>query len=316
MSDKKRCGECDAPITRLVLQTWGAGKAAGMQVSVIISTYDSPAWLEKVLWGYAIQTHRDFEILVADDGSDQQTAVLIQRMQRATGLVIRHIWHEDRGFRKSTILNRATVAAEGEYLEFTDGDCIPTHDFLATHVALARPGRLLSGGSVRLSRDASDCIGPADILARRTCDLRWLEAVGAGRSRGLRILGAGPRQAWLLDRVTTTRATWNGCNSSTFRCHVLEVNGHDERMRYGGLDREMGERLVNLGIRPLQVRHRAICLHLDHDRPYANPEGVLANLAIRAETRRARAVWSPHGIHGIHGIEQLPQPERQLRVAA
>ena len=106
MSDKKRCGECDAPITRLVLQTWGAGKAAGMQVSVIISTYDSPAWLEKVLWGYAIQTHRDFEILVADDGSDQQTAVLIQRMQRATGLVIRHIVFLVDGVDELTVFGR------------------------------------------------------------------------------------------------------------------------------------------------------------------------------------------------------------------
>ncbi|MEX1075720.1 MAG: glycosyltransferase [Pirellulales bacterium] len=281
-----------------------------MRVSVIISTYDSPIRLEKVLWGYAVQMHRDFEILVADDGSDQRTAVMIKRMQRATGLALRHIWHENHGFRKCTILNRATVAAEGEYLVFTDGDCIPRHDFLATHVALARPGRLLSGGCVRLSRDVSDRVGPEDILARRTGDLRWLHATGAVGSRSLRMLRAGPRQAWLLDRVTTTRATWNGCNSSTFRRYVLEVNGHDERMRYGGLDREMGERLMNLGIRPLQVRHRAICLHLDHDRPYTHPEGVRANLAIRAETRRARAVWTPHG------IEQAHRPERQLRVAA
>jgi glycosyltransferase involved in cell wall biosynthesis len=267
-----------------------------MRVSVIVSTYNSPASLEKVLWGYAVQTHRNFEILVADDGSDQHTSLMIRRVERATSLSIRHVWHADQGFRKATILNRATATSEGEYLVFTDGDCIPRHDFLATHVALARPGRLLSGGCVRLSRQASESIGVDDILARRTGDPRRLGVAGAAGSRGMRILGAGARQAWLLDHITTTRATWNGCNSSTFRRYILEVNGHDERMQYGGLDREMGERLVNMGVRPIQVRHRAVCLHLDHDRPYANPAGFAANLAIRADTRRARSVWTPHGI--------------------
>jgi glycosyltransferase involved in cell wall biosynthesis len=270
-----------------------------MWVSVILSTYDSPEWLEKVLWGYAVQTHRDFEILVADDGSDQRTSLVVGRMRRLTGLVIRHVWHEDRGFRKAVILNRATAEAEGDYLVFTDGDCVPRHDFLATHIALARPGCLLSGGCVRLPRGASERIEPADILARRVTDMGWLAAAGATEARGLRMLRAGPRTARLLDAFTTTRPSWNGCNSSTFRRHILAVNGHDERMRYGGLDREMGERLVNLGIQPVQVRHRAVCLHLDHDRPYANAESWRENLAIRAATRANRATWTAHGIERV-----------------
>ncbi len=280
-----------------------------MRVSVILSTYNSPEWLEKVLWGYAVQTQRDFEILVADDGSDQRTALVVGRMRRLSGLLIRHVWHEDRGFRKAVILNRATANAEGDYLVFTDGDCIPRHDFLATHVALARPGCLLSGGCVRLPRGASERIEPADILARRNFDLEWLSAAGAAGARGMRMLRTGPRTAWVLDALTTTRPTWNGCNASTFRRHILDVNGHDERMRYGGVDREMGERLVNLGIRPVQVRHRAVCLHLDHDRPYANAESWRENLTIRAATRANRATWT------AHGIEQIDRPIR-LRAAA
>lgn len=265
-----------------------------MRVSVVVSTYNSPAWLEKVLWGYATQSYRNFEILVADDGSDQRTALTIARMRRAARLAVRHVWHEDRGFRKAVILNRATAEAEGEYLVFTDGDCVPRHDFLATHVALAKLGTFLSGGCARLLREASHRLAPDDILAWRGGDVRWLR--GATERRGARMLAAGPKVAWLLDRLTTTRPTWNGCNASTFRRHVIEVNGHDERMRYGGLDREMGERLMNLGIRPVQVRHRAVCLHLDHDRPYATRESLEANHAIREETRRHKATWTTFGI--------------------
>ena len=99
-----------------------------MRLSVIISTYNVPQWLEKVIWGYAAQSHQDFELLIADDGSTEETAVCIQQLQRAVGLAIEHIWHEHNGFRKCTILNKAIVAAANEYLVFADGDCVPRWD--------------------------------------------------------------------------------------------------------------------------------------------------------------------------------------------
>jgi hypothetical protein len=104
-----------------------------------------------------------------------------------------------------------------------------------------------------------------------------------------------------LDWVTTTRATWNGCNASTWKENILAVNGHDERMEYGGLDRELGERLVNSGIRTRQIRHRAVCVHLDHGRGYMRPEIIERNRAIRRETRRSRSVWTPCGIKRVAG---------------
>ncbi len=112
-----------------------------MRISVIISTYNSPEWLEKVLWGYAAQTDHQFEILIADDGSHDATRRRIDSLRTPTQLTIQHVWHEDRGFRKCTILNRAIDAATGDYLIFSDGDCIPRADFIATHRRLAQPGR-------------------------------------------------------------------------------------------------------------------------------------------------------------------------------
>ena len=107
-----------------------------MDVSVIVSTYNEPDWLEKAVWGWDAQSERGFELLVADDGSGPETAERIERLRAETGLTIRHVWQEDEGFRKSAILNRAIEAAEGDYLVFSDGDCIPRADFLATHTRL------------------------------------------------------------------------------------------------------------------------------------------------------------------------------------
>ena len=277
-----------------------------MRVSVILSTYNAPEWLEKVVWGYSVQSYRDFDVLVADDGSTHETALLIHRLRGQTGLSIHHVWHEDRGFRKCTILNRAIEAASGDYLIFSDGDCIPRSDFVARHVELARPRRLLSGGCVRLPMALSKRITVDDVVQRRATDRRWLAARGLGdRKWQLRLISARTL-AQLLDALTTTRATWNGCNASTWKSHVLEVNGYDERMAYGGLDRELGERLVNAGIRPIQVRFRAVLVHLDHARGYSRRETWQANGALRRETRRSRTIWTPYGI-----CQDFESPDRR-----
>src|SRR5512134_1385444 len=111
-----------------------------MRISVVLATYNSPTWLEKVIWGYAAQTMAPAEIVVADDGSTQETLLAIERLNRSTRLNLRHVWHEDRGFRKCEILNKAIVASASEYLIVSDGDCIPRRDFVEVHAGQAAPG--------------------------------------------------------------------------------------------------------------------------------------------------------------------------------
>ena len=267
-----------------------------MRVSVILSTYNAPDWLEKAIWGYACQSYQDFELLIADDGSTEETAARTECLRRETGLAIRHLWQEHRGFRKCTILNKAIAASSTDYLVFSDGDCIPRWDFLATHVSLAEKRCFLSGGAVRLPMALSRLISKEDILARRVTDAKWLLASGLGKNPRLRML---TWRAWLArfwDAVTTTQATWNGCNVSAWKVDVVRANGYDERMEYGGLDRELGERLVNAGLRGKQVRHRAICIHLDHPRAYVRQEALAYNRAVRKDTRQNRIAWTPYGI--------------------
>jgi glycosyltransferase involved in cell wall biosynthesis len=269
---------------------------APARVSVVLSTYNQPRWLEKALWGYAAQRFTDFEVLVADDGSGPETADVVARLRGRNGLRLAHVWHEDRGFRKTEILNRAVLAASGDYLIFSDGDCIPHPDFVATHVRLARERYFLSGGYLKLPMNVSERITEEDVRSGRAFDASWLSAHGwRGGRRTLRL----PRSAAVaavLDALTPTRATWNGHNASTWREAIVAVNGFDLDMGYGGEDRALGERLANLGFRGRRVRFRAPCLHLDHPRPYADPDVIRANRRARAEIRRSRDVRTRRGL--------------------
>lgn len=267
-----------------------------MKITVIASTYNAEEWLEKVLLGYRFQTWRDFELVVADDGSRDTTRALVERFAADYPVPLRHVWHEDDGYRRQEILNAAILQARHDYILFTDGDCIPRRDFVQVHAEQAEPGRFLSGGYCKLSMKLSKAIGADDIRDGRCFDRRWLRAQDRlGLSNTLK-LGAGVATGKLLDAITTVRPTFNNCNSSAWKADLLAINGYDERMKYGGPDRELGERLENHGIRGKQIRHRAVCVHLDHARGYKTRESVERNLAIRAQTRARRITWTPYGI--------------------
>jgi glycosyltransferase involved in cell wall biosynthesis len=267
-----------------------------MRASVIVSTYNKPAWLEKVLWGYSCQDWLDFELIVADDGSGEETRRLIARFAGTSPFPIRHLWHEDQGYRRSVILNAAMLAARAEYLVFSDGDCIPRQDFVRTHVELAAPGRFLSGGSVSLSMGTSEALGQEDVVSGRFAKAWFLASRGEalGRHR-LRLLPRGVR-ATVLDRLTTTRPTWNLNNASTWRESLFKTNGMESEMQYGGADRALGSRLENLGLRGKQVRFRAVLIHLDHDRPYKTRESIQRNKAIRRRIVRDGEVRAREGL--------------------
>lgn len=267
-----------------------------MKITVIVSTYNSEEWLEKVLRGYARQTHRPFEVIVADDGSRPTTAALVERMAADFPVPLRHVWHADDGYRRQEILNKAIPLADSDYILFTDGDCIPRRDFVETHARLAEPGRFLSGGYCKLGMDLSKAISPDDIDSGRCFELAWLRAHEPMNLSNRLKLGASPAAARMLDAITPAGATFNNCNSSAWKADLLAINGYDERMKYGGPDRELGERLENHGVRGKQIRHKAVCVHLDHARGYKTKDSVDANLAIRAQTRSEKIVRTPYGI--------------------
>lgn len=266
-----------------------------MRIAVIISTYNNPQWLEKTLWGYMAQTRKADEIIIADDGSRPDTAQMLQGYKDA--LPLKHVWQEDMGFRKTRILNIALRQVTADYVVFTDQDCVPRPDFLAIHERYARPGRFLSGGYFKLPMSISRLISRDDILSGRAFSYAWLKAQGLRWSwKCTKLTCSHGIRSRLLNTLTPTHATWNGMNSSTWLSDLLAAKGFDERMQYGGEDRELGERLVNAGMKGVQIRYSAITLHLDHNRPYVNEEAWKRNNEIRKETRLTRRSVTEHGL--------------------
>ncbi len=269
------------------------------EISVIISTYNSKDWLEKVLWSYEEQTFKDFEIVIADDGSTSDTQQLIEAFATTVKFPVIHVWHEDNGFQKTKILNKALLKCNADYVLFTDGDCLARADFLKVHLDTREEGFFLSGGYFKLPMPISKLITKNDIEQQNCFDIDWLKSHGLKSSfKNNKITAKGPK-ANILNTITPTNASWNGHNSSGWKKDILEVNGFDERMQYGGEDRELGERLFNLGIKSKKVRYSAICVHLDHARGYVKPEMIEKNKAIRDVTKTKKIIKTPFGIEKI-----------------
>lgn len=266
------------------------------RIGVVITTYNSPLWLSKVLTGYESQSDNNFKVIVADDGSTDDTRNLIDGFRQRGQIAIDHVWHEDDGFRKCQILNKAIQETDCDYLIFTDGDCIPEPDFIATHRRLAEPGYFLSGGYIKLTMPVSEAISDEDIQSGAIFDPQWLIAQGQPKNHKLWKLSSSSLKRKLLNAMTPAAASWNGMNSSTWTKDLIAVNGFNEDMQYGGLDRELGERLWNYGHKSRQIRFSTVCLHLDHARGYSKPEIWAKNRAIRKAVKQNKTYWAENGI--------------------
>ncbi|MAU15481.1 MAG: glycosyl transferase family 2 [Muricauda sp.] len=266
------------------------------KISVIISTYNAEEWLKKVLWGFNCQIFKDFEVVIADDGSGPKTKELLEEMSKKVFYNIIHVWQEDDGFQKSRILNKAVEACNAEYIIMTDGDCIPREDFVEVHYINKEPGYFISGGYYMLPMNISKLITLEDIEKQHCFNIHWLKEKGIPKTFKNNKLTASGMISKLLNTFTPTNASWNGHNSSGWKKDIINVNGFDERMQYGGQDRELGERLFNFGIKSKQLRYSAVCVHLDHKRGYKTPESIAKNQAIRKETRSSKSVWTHYGI--------------------
>jgi glycosyltransferase involved in cell wall biosynthesis len=267
-----------------------------MKIGVVITTYNSPIWLQHVLTGYEAQSDRGFKVLIADDGSTDETRAVVDAAKERNILEIEHYWQEDDGFRKTIILNKVISQTDCDYLIFTDGDCVPRSDFISVHRNYAKKGCFLSGGYIKLTMPVSKSVTSEHILNGDLFQKNQLVSMGQPNSFKLSKLTSNPHLRRILNMVTPTKATWNGMNSSGWTIDIKAVNGFDERMQYGGLDREMGERLWNSGIQSRQIRYSAVCLHLDHARGYAKPEIWARNRKIREAVKQNAAAWTDYGI--------------------
>lgn len=266
------------------------------KASVILTTYNAEEWLQKVLIGYSNQTEKAFELIIADDGSSEKTKNVIESFTKEYPLDVKHVWQEDHGFQKSKILNKAIVESNCEYLIFSDGDCIPRKDFVAQHVQNKEMGYFLSGGYFKLPLTTSQKITTETICTNNCFNPKWLLNNGLRLNFKLTKLTKNRFFAAFMNWITPTKKTFNGHNASCYKSDILAVNGFNENMKYGGLDRELGERLFNNGILAKQIRYSAICIHLDHERSYATKANWEHNNAIRKYNKKYQITSIDNGI--------------------
>jgi len=223
-------------------------------IAAIVSTYNSPDYLRRALEGYRAQTLHPDELIVADDGSTDETARVVETFAKQAPFVIRHVWHEDLGFRLAEIRNRAIAAATTDYLLFTDGDCIPHPRFVEDHGRMMRKGSFVTGKRMLVGQELSQSFSWQGVAMALSCCQK-------GALSGCHHL---IRLPWLVLSRQGNKGL-RGCNMAAFRADLLAVNGFNERITgWGREDSELVARLFAYGLTRREAPFAAVVLHLWH----------------------------------------------------
>ena len=263
-------------------------------VSVVITTYNRSDALLAVLSGLTRQTDRNFEVIVADDGSRQEHVDALLRSPLAKTLSVTHVWHPDVGFTASRIRNRGVAQASSPYILFLDGDCVPEVDFIAQHKALARTGAFVNGSRVMLSKSLTQQAleGAVSVVGRGWpfwLAQRWLGNAG----KLTHLMRLSPQ----FNRRVQPAFSWKGirsCNMGVWRADFERIDGFDESfIGWGHEDADFVLRLHHSGL----VRKNGFCstevYHLWH--PEASRQQESANARLVSERSRTDVVRATLG---------------------
>jgi glycosyltransferase involved in cell wall biosynthesis len=229
-----------------------------MKLSVIITTYNRPDALGKVLDGLRAQTRLPDEVIAADDGSGPDTARVIEHFKDECPYSLLHVWQEDRGFRAAEIRNKAIRRSSGDYIVCLDGDCIPSRHFIGDHHRLAETGCFIQGKRILVGPTATPGFThrDADSTARRVA----LAFRGGIKNvhHLLRFPGFPARRSVRLKGIKS-------CNMAFYRRDLYAVNGfNQEFIGWGREDSELAVRLFRYGLKRKSHPFMAICYHLWH----------------------------------------------------
>lgn len=266
-------------------------------ISVIVTTYDRSDALDAALAALAGQTDRNFEIVVADDGSGPETARLLEGWTSRLPVALKHVWQEHKGFRGAEIRNRGIRASRGRYCIFVDGDCLARPDFVAAHRRLAERRWFVAGNRILLSPSLTELVLAAKMSAQ-TWDLPKLvrERLHGGINRLL------PAMRLPLGRLRKRRhGDWQGaktCNLAVARDDLERIDGFDASYAGWGLeDSDLVVRLLHAGVRRKDGRFATGVLHLWH--PQADRSGLPNN------ERRLEEVLASDRIRAKCGLSML-----------
>ncbi len=253
-----------------------------MNTTLIIATYNSPDKLQLCLKSVLRQTIMPTEVIIADDGSTEETRQLIDCLRPQFRVPLVHLWHEDRGFRLAAIRNRAIAQATGDYVIQIDGDIILNRYFVADHIRFASPGYVVLGSRSKLSE-----VKTKDVLSHDDFEPGLFTYGLERRDSALRCPLISP--LFFGNRHTV------GCNMAFWLCDLLAVNGYDEAFEgWGHEERDLVLRLQMIGIKKRKLKFAAIQYHLWHHEQ--SRENVERNAQIIAMRKKSGVSWVSDGI--------------------
>lgn len=259
-------------------------------LALVINTFNQPDYLARLLAAVARQTQPPDEILLADDGSDEKTRAVFSAWAGAQPSRTAHLWQLHEGFRRARILNQAIAAARGDYLVFLDGDTVPHPAFIADHRAAAQRGFFLQGHRALVGKKAAAWFGQDNFFADRR------RAIFKNQISGLKNSFRWP---FAIRKVKADLRGIRGCNLAIWRDDLVRTNGYNENFAgWGREDSELAARLLNAGLRRLDLRGRALCFHLWH--PPASRANLPANDGLLEKTVREKITRCEHGLDHHH----------------
>lgn len=266
------------------------------EISIIISIYNKIDLLLLVLKSLELQTYKNFEVILSDDGSNNDSISKIKEFEMAYKFNIKHIWHPDNGWNKNAILNKSIMAADSGYIIFVDGDCLLHHKFIEEHYINKEPNKILAGRRVNLSKRVSEklslkLIGEGYLNNNILKGSIWdsLKADAKDVEQGIFI--KSPLIRRYLNRKDKGIL---GSNFSVAKQDLLVVNGFDERFFYpaAGEDTDIEARLRRSGLTVKTIRNQAIQYHLYHK---ALPRAE-ERLVYLDENNANEVIFTPFGI--------------------
>lgn len=263
-------------------------------ISVIVSTYNREDALDVALRALSRQSDRNFEIIVADDGSGPATARVVREWAAKTTLPIKHVWHDDRGFRLSDIRNRGIRASAGAYIVFLDGDCLARRHFVAAHRRLAESGWFVTGTRILLSPDLTERILNQALEPESWGLARWL--VTRSRRQLNRFAPLLELRLGAFRKLSARR--WRGARGSNmafWRADLEKVDGFDGAFSgWGREDSDLFIRLIRAGVRRKDGRFATGVLHLWH--PDADRSHLAENDRQLDEVLRSNRITAQRGL--------------------
>tara|TARA_B100001250_G_C19802424_1_gene791713 strand:- start:2090 stop:2872 length:783 start_codon:yes stop_codon:yes gene_type:complete len=227
-----------------------------MKTTLIISTYNWSNALELVLKSVLFQTFTVDEVIIADDGSSEETKSLINTYSNLFSIPLKHVWHPDLGFRKTIILNKAYSCAIGEYIIQIDGDIILHPKFIQDHITNARKSQFIHGGRVLLK---------LNITLERLNNLNInFHFFNKGLSNRLNTIYSPFLSNFFKSQSRSLKKT-RGCNFSCWKEDFDKVNGYNQDMiGWGFEDSELSARLINNNILKKRLKFIGLTYHLYH----------------------------------------------------